>query len=253
MLLITTLEVTNSTNSYLHDLIEKKKNCTADSIIIDVPEFYTVSCNFQTDGKGQSKNTWHSEPGKNLLLSTLIYPLETAELQFRVNMKVCIGILEFCKKYISNEGFSIKWPNDIYFHDKKIGGVLIEHTITGNSILYSIIGIGLNINQLSFPNQIPNPISAAQICNHNFNLDECIRELLFHISEQKTYYKKHSKILKKEYLSNLYKFKEWGMFEINGDVKKACIEDVNKYGMLCLIDEQNKTYECGIKEVKYIL
>lgn len=253
MLLITNLETTTSTNTYMHDLVNNKKTITNDLITIDVPEFYTVSSNFQTEGKGQKNNSWHSEPGKNMLLSTVVYPKDKGEDQFNVNMKICLGILDYCKSNIAEEGFSIKWPNDIYYHDKKIGGLLIEHSIIGESILYTIIGIGLNINQTEFPEDLPNPISAAQICNYNFNLDECVRELLLNLSEKKKYYNKHPDLLKKDYLSSLYRYKTWSKFQIKNETLTASIEDVNKYGMLCLKDEANIKHECGFKEVSYII
>lgn len=253
MILITTLETTNSTNTYLKKLIEKKKSVNENSISFDIPEFYTVSCNFQTDGRGQKENSWFSDSGKNILLSTLIYPNIDADKQFYVNMAITLGILEFCKKTISYKGFSIKWPNDIYYNDQKIGGVLIEHTIVSNKILYSIVGIGLNINQVSFPENIPNPVSAIQICGNSFSIDWSIRTLLSSINKCYTERLTDLGELKKEFIDKLYRINKPHPYVYQGETTWATITDVNQYGMLCLKTAQGEEIECGFKEISFVI
>jgi len=253
MLLITTLEATESTNSYLHNLIQSKKNINENSIQIDIPEFYTVCANFQSDGRGQKQNKWISDMGKNILISTLMYPELTAENQFYLNMSVTISILNFCQKNISKKGFSIKWPNDIYYGNSKIGGVLIEHTIVGNSILYTIVGIGLNINQASFPDFIPNPISAYQILGHTLDVDQCTRLLLSDLTNQRIDKSICFECIKKEYLKNLFRINETHKYIYNNNEISASIEDVNQYGMLSLTTTDGDKIECGFKEISYII
>lgn len=253
MLLITTLEKTESTNAYLQNLIQKKKKADEKSISIDVPEFYTVCCNFQTNGRGQKENVWHSDPEKNILLSTVIYPNIDADKQFYVNMSITLGVIDFCKKAIAQNGFSIKWPNDIYYQDKKMGGILIEHTVVSNKILYSVVGIGLNINQIHFPESIPNPISASQICGTSFYVDQCIRNMLSAIIERYTNDLKDLDKLKKEYMNSLYRFNAQYEFIHNETPVLATIKDVNPYGMLCLTTIEGKNIECGFKEISYII
>jgi BirA family transcriptional regulator, biotin operon repressor / biotin---[acetyl-CoA-carboxylase] ligase len=253
MLLITTLDKTESTNAYLQNLVQKKKKAEDKLLSIDIPEFYTVCTNFQTNGRGQKENVWHSDPEKNILLSTIIYPCIDAEKQFYVNMAITLGILDFCNRTISHKGFSIKWPNDIYYNDKKLGGILIEHTIMSNKILYSIVGIGLNINQIHFPENIPNPISASQICGISFQVEQCIRHLLSDIISRYTHSLKNPEKLKKEYLDSLYRFNKLNQFIYNKSSVFAKITDVNLYGMLCLTTNEGKKIECGFKEISYII
>lgn len=253
MLLITTLDKTESTNVYLQNLVQKKKKRDDNTLTIDIPEFYTVCANFQTNGRGQKENVWHADPEKNILLSTIIYPNIDAEQQFNVNMAITLGILDFCKKTISHKGFSIKWPNDIYYHDKKLGGILIEHSIMTNKIVYSIVGIGLNINQLDFPDYIPNPISASQICGISFQIEQCIRNLLSDIINRYTHGLKNQEKLKKEYLDSLYRFNKVNQFIYNEIPIFAKITDVNAYGMLCLTTNEGTKIECGFKEISYII
>ena len=253
MLLITTLESTKSTNSYLHELIDSKKENFEESIKTVIPEFYSVSTNNQTNGRGQKENIWISEPEKNILLSTIIYPTIKAEDQFLINMAITLGILDFCKKIIDSKSLSIKWPNDIYYQNKKLGGVLIEHTIVGDSILYSIIGVGLNINQIEFNKSLPNPISVSQITKQNYNIDKCVRDLLSEIIVRYNDGLSNIKSLKNDYLQELYRFEEPHSYVISNKPVSAKITGVNQYGMLCLTDNEGKKIECGFKEVSFVI
>ncbi len=253
MLLITSLDSTDSTNAYLKNLVLSKKTISENSVLIDIPEYYTVRTSFQTNGRGQKDNVWHSEPEKNILLSTLIYPTFQAENQFDLNISICLGILDFCKNNISPDGFSIKWPNDIYYLDKKIGGLLIEHTISSDSILYSIVGVGLNINQESFPDFLPNPISAIGIKNNNYNIDFCVRELLSSIIDRYEVISTKIEDMKEEYRCSLFRMNTPSKFIHDNKEIVASIYDVNKYGMLCLKTSNNAEIECGFKEISYVL
>lgn len=130
------MEETLSTNDHLAQLCRDNK----------AEEFYTVVTNYQTDGKGQRGNTWEAERGKNILFSIVIYPTALeAKNQFYLSMLTAVSIVAALEKY--TDGFSIKWPNDIYWKEKKIAGILIENEVQGKYIAQSIIGIGLNVNQ----------------------------------------------------------------------------------------------------------
>ena len=130
------LKETTSTNDYLAHLCRESK----------AKEFYTVMAESQTKGKGQRGNSWESEAGKNLTFSTVLYPTALeARKQFCLSMLAALACHEALSNY--TDGFSIKWPNDIYWKDKKIGGILIENELEGKYITQCIIGIGLNINQ----------------------------------------------------------------------------------------------------------
>ena len=146
------LQETTSTNDYL------KQRCKEDK----AKEFYTVIAECQTNGKGQRGNCWESEEGKNLTFSTVIYPTALeAKKHFIISAIASYAVYDALAQYTS--GFSIKWPNDLYWHDKKIGGILIENDMEGKYITQSIIGIGINVNQLNFLSDAPNPVSLAQI------------------------------------------------------------------------------------------
>ena len=142
----------DSTNGYLNALCEKEK----------VSELTTVVADFQTAGRGQRGNSWESEYGKNLMFSFVLYPtfLE-ARKQFLLSQIASLAVKETLDLYIGD--VSIKWPNDIYWKDKKICGMLIENDLMGIHISQSIAGVGININQKEFHSSAPNPISIIQI------------------------------------------------------------------------------------------
>lgn len=135
------LDETESTNVKAQELIAK----------INPPHGFVVITDYQTAGKGQYGRNWHSEKGKNLLFSIILYPHQI-ELRniFRLHLVSSLALL----RSFSGSGLksvSVKWPNDIYVLSKKMAGILVENQIKGNSIENSVIGIGINVNQSSFP------------------------------------------------------------------------------------------------------
>ena len=128
-------------------------------------EVTLVSAEEQTAGRGQQGNSWEAEKGKNLLFSLRIHPhtIEAAQ-QFILSQALALSLKRTPDDYTSDT--SIKWPNDIYWKDKKIAGILIENELTGKQITSSVLGVGLNINQTVFHSDAPNPVSLAQIIGH---------------------------------------------------------------------------------------
>ena len=161
---------TNSTNSYLQNFCAKEKT----------EEFTTVAADYQTSGRGQRGNSWESEPHKNLLFSFVLFPefLE-ARRQFLISQIVSLAIKEELDTY--TDDVSIKWPNDIYWKEKKICGILIENDLIGRNISRSIAGIGININQEEFHSPAPNPVSLYQITGKQYDIYEVLKLSLIHI------------------------------------------------------------------------
>lgn len=146
------LEETTSTNNYLRGLVGKES----------LPEGSIVVTEYQTAGRGQVGNTWESEPGKNLMFSIILYPdFLPANRQFLISQIAALSVKETLDAYV--DGITVKWPNDIYWRDKKICGMLIENDLTGHSLYCSVIGIGININQREFLSDALNPVSLVQI------------------------------------------------------------------------------------------
>lgn len=160
-------DILPSTNVYATQLMAKK----------DVIEGTVIVAKYQTAGKGQGSHTWDSDSNKNLLFSIILYPdTVLPEEQIFITMAVSLGVCDFLNSFF--EGSQIKAPNDIYYNNHKIAGILIENTIVDGIINSCVVGIGLNVNQTSFPSDLPNPISIANITGKEQNTDDCLNKLL---------------------------------------------------------------------------
>lgn len=237
------VEETNSTNNYLQTLCDERK----------VEEFTTVAANFQTSGRGQRGNSWESEPGKNLLFSFVVFPefLE-ARKQFLLSQIVSLAIKEELDNYVAD--ISIKWPNDIYWREKKICGMLIENDLMGRYISQSIAGIGININQEAFYSPAPNPVSLRQITGKQYDIFEILRNIMVRVQ---SYYKllreDDTAIIATRYEKSL--FRKEGMHryrDANGEFL-ARILSVEPEGKLILEDEMQRKKGYMFKEVEYLL
>ncbi len=153
------LESVDSTNNYAMALIHE--GMASDGL--------AILARNQWAGKGQRGKVWLSEPGQNLILSLIIEPGSLIlSQQFLFSAAVSLGVLDLFQDFESNY-WHIKWPNDIYWNDRKAAGILIESVIQGKNWPFAIAGIGMNLNQESFPKEIPNAISLKQITGLNYD------------------------------------------------------------------------------------
>lgn len=172
-----------------------------------LPHLYTIRTDYQTAGRGQAGNTWESEKGKNLLFSTLLRHKELhATEQWRISMWVAITLWEVLAKHLDKERLTIKWPNDIYYGDKKLVGILIENALIGQYVEHSIVGIGVNVHQMNWQSNAPNPISMKEITGREYDIEGLLNEW---ICSMKSW--KNSKIedLSSAYLQHLYRREGW--------------------------------------------
>lgn len=172
-----------------------------------LPHLYTIRTDYQTAGRGQAGNTWESEKGKNLLFSTLLRHEELhATEQWRISMWVAITLWEVLAKHLDKERLTIKWPNDIYYGDKKLVGILIENALIGQYVEHSIVGIGVNVHQMNWQSNAPNPISMKEITGREYDIEGLLNEW---ICSMKSW--KNSKIedLSSAYLQHLYRREGW--------------------------------------------
>ena len=173
----------------------------------ELPHLYTIRTDFQTAGRGQAGNSWESEEGKNLLFSALLrYNNIRATEQWRLSMLVAVALWDVLSKYLPQEQLSIKWPNDIYFGDKKLVGILIENSLAGQYIGYSIAGIGLNINQTEWRSNAPNPISMKQITGQEYKAEELMNEWVHAMANWEA---QSTEAIQKTYLQHLYRREGW--------------------------------------------
>lgn len=238
------LDRVSSTNSYVQELLSKSTPLEEGSVIMAVE---------QIAGRGQIGNFWESEPGKNLTFSILYKPDSLAiEDQFYLSMSVSLGICDFLEKQLSHE-IMIKWPNDIYYNHQKIAGILIENSLQGDKIKNSVIGIGLNVNQLHFESEAPNPISMKQISSKDFELEEILFNLLSFIEYYYLALKANkTEYLKERYLNRLLFYGQERMYKTTQGLVRAKINGIGPYGKLCLESKSGINY-FDIKEVEFLL
>ena len=172
-----------------------------------------VTADFQTAGRGQAGNSWESEAGKNLLFGLLFHPREVeANRQFILSQAVALSICETLSDYA--EDIRIKWPNDIYWKDRKICGMLIENTLVGRCIENCIIGAGININQQTFCSDAPNPVSLRQITGKE---QEPVFILADTIKRFKDYYRKiqqgQTEDIVRNYRERLYRHNGFHLYQ----------------------------------------
>jgi BirA family biotin operon repressor/biotin-[acetyl-CoA-carboxylase] ligase len=233
----------HSTNDIAAEIIQTKR--VFDGTIV-------ITSN-QTAGRGQRENTWEAMPNQNITVSMILKPdfLNIAQ-QFRLNMAVSLGIYEFLCKYLS-EGLAIKWPNDIYVANRKMGGVLIENTLSGSRIAYSVIGIGLNINQLSFSNDKAISLRLALHKLDDYEIEKLIEQLCECIEKYYLQLKNgHTEVQKKKYLERIFRFGELHQYDQNGERLLGKIIDVAETGHLIMeVGEEVKMFD--FKEISFVI
>jgi len=207
------------------------------------PEGTVVRAANQTAGRGQLGSQWHSRPGENLLLSVIFYPTWLdAQAQFYLSMAVALGLNDLLESIINRKSSivnrkSIKWPNDLYLNDKKTAGILIQNALSGSQLQSSIIGIGLNVNQLEFPPDLPHATSLARIFDQKFDLEE-VANRLFECLEQRYLQLKagNRAAIKAEYEEHLWRRGESSRFVrcSDGSEFRGVILGVSDLGLLRL-------------------
>lgn len=199
----------------------------------------------QTAGKGCGTNSWESEPHKNLTFSIRYCPEDVeARRQFVISMQISVAIHRAMMDF--GVPTTIKWPNDIYWNDKKLAGILIENQLQGSHIRDSIIGIGLNVNQRTFLSDAPNPVSMSQILSRHLQLNEILQRIIFHFQNAE-------KDIAAVYRSLLYR--KTGMHEYSDSKGNfiAEIVGVADDGILSLRDSRGVVRKYAFKEVAFII
>jgi BirA family biotin operon repressor/biotin-[acetyl-CoA-carboxylase] ligase len=234
----------SSTNSYAIDLL-KNVNPVEGSVV------YTAE---QTQGKGQRGNRWESEPLSNLHASVILKPvfleIRKAFFLYQIAALACYDCLaELLDK--SQIDIKIKWPNDILVNGKKIAGILIENNIQNNCINWSVIGIGMNVNQENF-GALSNATSVRNFTHELYPIRDLIKKVCAQLEKYYLWLKteKYDRI-SQLYLSRLYGLNMWLNFEFDGRVKSLLVKGVSESGLLMLEDEKKGALLADVKEIKW--
>jgi len=239
-----TLKQVNSTNNFLKELLSNSKPLIEGTVIMAENQFA---------GRGQHQNGWHAEPGKNLTFSLLLKPaFLPVSNQFDLVRAISLGVFDaLCP--LLGERLKIKWPNDIYYADYKLGGMLIENLIQGNQIKNAVIGIGLNVNQEQFPANLPNPVSVKQILQQDYDLKALLSEICRHIEG---YYLnlKAGKVsfVRDAYLKRLYWLNEYRHFKTKTTTFNGTIAGVKDNGILVVKNNIGEEREFSLKEIEFL-
>lgn len=248
------IKQTYSTSTLLRELYSEQ-----------LPHLYTIRTDFQTAGRGQAGNTWESQEGKNLLFSALLrYDNIRATEQWRLSMLVPLALWDVLAKYLPADRLTIKWPNDIYYDNQKLVGILIENALAGQYIGHSIAGIGLNINQVQWISNAPNPISMKQITGQEYEPEALMNEW---IAAMQQWEDCSTEQLYQAYYQHLYRREGWHKYverEVNltptaiapegieGEFI-ATIAGITPQGELILRKENNEEKTYHFKQIRFVL
>lgn len=241
------LEEVDSTNRYLRDYRKTEGE--------DITFVWSET---QTAGRGCGTNTWESEAGKNLTFSVLLHPLRVpAASQFIISMANALALREALLAYTPH--IVIKWPNDIYWHDRKLAGTLIENKLYQGGIRDSIVGTGLNVNQEVFLSDAPNPVSLSQILGHTLDRDEVRAKLVDRLTHYFGLLDNDSEwaTIRQRYHEALYRRNEEHRYRTaDGRLFHATLRHVEDDGTLVLAEDSpsdSHDLRFGFKEVEFVI
>jgi BirA family biotin operon repressor/biotin-[acetyl-CoA-carboxylase] ligase len=206
----------------------------------------------QYSGKGQRGRQWQSEQGRNIIMSALIEaPSPDPAGSFPLSVVTALACHDLFSRFAGDKT-CIKWPNDIYWNDRKAGGILIENSIRGGKWIFAVIGIGMNINQTIFDPSLPNPVSLKQITGKSFEPTDLARSLSRLLDDRVRSLKIDGfKPLLDEYNDSLYGKNKVMPFETKGNILNGRIKSVTINGELEIACPESRNFRFG--EIKFLL
>lgn len=235
----------NSTNSYA---IEMLKN-------VNLAEGTVVHAAEQTEGRGQRGSLWKTENTSNLTASLVLKPtfldLKNQHYLYQISALACYDALA---EIIDNSQFDIKikWPNDIIVNKQKIAGILIENNVSQAQLSWTVIGVGINVNQTIFDEQF-NATSLKALLNRDIKVESVLALFCKR-------FEKHYLLLKSgrfdqiraNYLKHFFRLNNWMDFEINGEIKTMFVQGMSDDGLLWLTDSNQRAHYFDVKQVKWL-
>lgn len=240
---VISLDSVDSTNSYAKTLLTQGKPI----------EGTLVAAREQTQGRGQTGNVWYAKAGENITVSYILYPdfLQPKE-QFYLNIAVSLAVRDFVQQF-SEEKVFVKWPNDIVVANKKIAGILIENSLTMSAITSAVIGIGVNVNQQNFGENLTRATSfLLQNNGEKYAINALVNQLSAAL--EKYYFRLRQKEfirLKEMYLNALWRFNETADYQAKNTLFAAKIKHITDEGKLCL-EIDGKREEFAFKEIEFV-
>ncbi len=237
------LKEVDSTNTYLKQMLANNE---------PVAEGTAIMAESQTAGRGQQLNKWYSTTRESLAFSFVISPafLPIAR-QYDLTRMVSLGVYDALRPLVGDQ-LKIKWPNDIYIGDRKLGGILIENQVQGGNIRHTVVGIGLNINQSWFPEWVPNPTSLRQTLHKDHDPKEILAQLCVNIDQWYHELKQGAtELIQRKYLDTLYRFNISGSFKAQDIIFEGQIVGVTPQGLL-QVQQAEGIREYDLKQIQFI-
>lgn len=235
------LHKTASTNQYLSEWARKKV----------IAEGTVVRAINQTQGRGQKGTQWYSTPDESLTFSLYLIPdFLPIDQQFFLNMAICNGIISCFKQFFDQP--QIKWPNDIFLNKKKCGGILIENSISHGCISSSVVGIGINLNQKAFPNDLPFATSLFMQTQLHFSPDDFLLNLCQHLDiEYRQLREGKMEQIQKCYLGHLFGMNNEQRFRNESGEFIGIIKGITQAGLL-VVQNGYTEKQYALKEIQFV-
>lgn len=249
------LSETDSTNRYL---LDEAGAFASEDITVAVSDY-------QSAGRGMGSNTWESESGKNLLFSILVHPdWIPASVQYLLSMTEALALRDVIAEVVASAGMdaedvTIKWPNDIYWRDRKISGTRIDGNIKGGRLTDLVIGTGINVNQREFHGDAPNPVSLWQITGKEHSIEELLKRVMerfihyYNIAREEWEDGYDCNTIMDEYHKSMYRREGIYHFEDQNGEFEASMYSVHPNGLLLLERTDGNISMYDFKEVKFII
>lgn len=220
----------------------------------DLQRVELITADYQEAGHGQRGTTWEADEAKNLLFSFAFRPKNVrADRQFLLSEALALAVCDALKPLVGD--CKVKWPNDIYWKDRKICGMLLEHTLCGPFIDSTRTGVGINVNQKDFKGDAPNPVSIRQITGS----DASCGHLMEKVAERFLYYynlllRGQSEVLHNIYMEHLYRKTGFHPYrDSSGQTFEATIADIAPTGLLTLQTRSGEKRTFAFKEISFCL
>lgn len=241
-------------------MIQYFEETTSTMSLLALPEWQEVeekyvllTTDYQTAGRGQRGNHWESARGENLLLGIAVRPtFLLPQQQFLLSEVTALAAQHALSEVVT--GVTLKWPNDLYYKDNKLGGMLLEHQLQGAKIVRTIIGLGINVNQTIFLSDAPNPISLQQIAGQRLSRTALLERFFAHFQKQYERLEQgETEAIHNDYLSVLYRREGFHPYADAKGTFQARLQGVAPDGTLTLIDSEGNERHYQFKEVRFLL
>ena len=235
------LSTSPSTNQYCLENLES----------FDKDALTVVYTSVQTSGRGQIGRKWYCGEGLDLATSFVYFPQDLKAIdQFQINLLFSLSMREAIQNITKQETL-IKWPNDIYIGDRKVAGILIQNMIRGEQIKATVMGIGLNVNTRSFPEDLPNPISVSQIIETDLNIVEVLHSLAHKLCHSISHQRDPAQ-MKNDFEQEMYGLKVKRQFKIDEHIVEGVILGIHPSGRLKVeIDGVERQF--GFREIQLVI